>query len=962
MDISATAAGGVACHLLVLPGLPQAVRPRYAGLINTTGTSVKSETHRVSAASFAPDTLAARMKKIFCLCLITLTLASSAVAGLVPTDLRCDYAADPLGVDSASPRLFWKLDGGGQGARQTAYEILAASSEKNLAHDQGDLWAGGKISSDETIQIPYAGKSLDSFQQVFWKVRVWDADGKISPWSRSATWTMGVLEPAGWHTQWIGAADTNIPSLLLRHEFSVKPGLRRARINVCGLGQYELTLNGKKAGDDFLSPGWTKYDRTCLYDTRDITASLQRGKNAIGLELGNGMYNVLGGGRFTKFKGSFGPQKTIAQIRLEYADGSVEFIGTDDKWRVAPGPITFSSIYGGEDCDARLVQTGWNRPNFDESTWTPALVMNGPGGELRGLSAAAPPIRMFEVHQAVSSHTLTNGDIVFDLGQNAAHVPQITATGPAGSKVRIIPSELLGEDGSVNQGSMGAGHRGSLWCEYTKGSAGTETWSPKFFYVGCRYLQVHFTPATTNGALPRIKSITGVVIQSSSEPVGDFACSNPLFNRIRMLVRWAQRSNMVSLMTDCPHRERLGWLEEDHLNGPALRYEFDLSQLFTKTINDISDSQLTNGLVPTTAPEYTIFRNRADTDHLRNDFGDSPEWAATFILVPWQQYEFSGDLDLFRKHYDAMTNYLAYFGSRADNYIVNYGLGDWYDVGPKKPGVSQLTPVALTATAFYFEDVKVMARVAALLGKTNDAEDYAKLAEDIRTAFNEKFYDPTNRFYATDSQCANALPLVMDLCESSNREAVVDAIVRDVRSRGNALTAGDVGYRYLLRALADGGRSDVIFDINNQTNKPGYGMQLAKGKTSLTEAWDGGSSQDHFMLGQINEWFYHDLAGIRSGGNGFKKIIIAPQPVGDVTWAKASYDSIRGKITSDWVRTGDGFILNVTIPANTTATVFVPVKPGVHVTANSPAARLLFNEGNRAVFETGAGSYEFSTN
>jgi len=900
------------------------------------------------------------MKKIIALCLAA--LACSVSAALTPTDLRCDYAVNPPGVDSPNPRLFWKLTDGRQGAKQSAYEILAASSEKNLAHDNGDLWASGKIISDETIQIPYAGKTLNSFQPVFWKVRVWDAAGEVSAWSRPATWTMGVLENDGWRAKWIGAADTNISSLLLRHEFAVKPGLKRALINICGLGQYELTLNGKKVSDDFLSPGWTKYDRTCLYDTRDITADLKRGKNAAGIELGNGMYNVLGGGRFTKFKGSFGPQKAIAQIRLEYADGSVEIIGTDGQWRVAAGPITFNSIYGGEDCDARLTQPGWDKPDFDDSKWSPATELTGPGGELRGHSAAAPPIKTFEVHKAIASRVLTNGDVVFDLGQNAAHVPKISVTGPAGGKIRIIPSELLGDDGSANQGSMGGGRRGTVWCEYTKATGGTETWSPKFFYIGCRYLQVHLTRATTNGILPKIKSIVGVVIQSSSAPAGEFACSNPLFNRIRTLVRWAQRSNMVSLMTDCPHRERLGWLEEDHLNGPALRYEFDLAQLFTKTINDIADSQLSNGLVPTTAPEYTVFRDKSDTNHLRNAFGDSPEWAATFILVPWQQYEFSGDLNLFSKHYDAMTNYLAFFGSRADSYIVNYGLGDWYDVGPKKPGVSQLTPIALTATAFYYQDVAIMARVAALLGKTEDAKNYSALAGKIRAAFNEKFYDSANRFYATDSQCANAIPLVMGLCEPTNRAAVVEAIVRDVRSRGNALTAGDVGYRYLLRALADGGRSDVIFDISNQSDKPGYGMQLKKGKTSLTEAWDGGSSQNHFMLGQIQEWFYHDLAGIRSGGDGFKKIVIAPQPAGDVTWVKASYDSIRGKIISDWKRSGNDFSLKVTIPANTTATVFVPTKPGAHVSANSPAAKLLFNDGTRAVFETGAGCYEFDSN
>jgi hypothetical protein len=915
----------------------------------------------------------ARLLAIIC-------LATAASAGLVPVDLRCDYAVNPLGVDSTAPRLFWKLAGSGRGRHQTAYEILAASSEKHLARDNGDLWASGKVDSDETIQISYAGKKLESSQLVFWKVRVWDKNGQASAWSQPATWTMGVLQKttppspagsgaAGWHAQWIGAADTNIPSLLLRREFSVRPGLSRALVNVCGLGQYELTLNGKKVGDDFLSPGWTKYDKTCLYDTRDITADLKKGNNAVGIELGNGMYQVLGGGRFTKFKGSFGPQKVIAQIRLEYADGSVEFISTDGSWRVAPGPITFNSIYGGEDFDARLVQPGWNRTDFSDAKWLPAQVVSGPGGELRGLSCAAPPIKKFEVQQAVSTRGLTNGDIVFDLGQNAAHVPQISVTGSAGSQVRLFPSELVDADGAVNQGSMGAGHRGAIWCEFTKATDGEETWSPKFFYVGCRYIQAHLTPATTNGALPKIKSLAGVVVQSASEPVGEFECSNELFNRTRKLVRWAQRSNMVSLMTDCPHRERLGWLEEDHLNGPALRYEFDLAQLFTKTLNDIADSQLTNGLVPTTAPEYTIFRSKTDTNHLRNDFGDSPEWAATFILTPWQQYEFDGDLNLFRTHYNAMTNYLAYLGSRAENHIVNYGLGDWYDVGPKKPGVSQLTPIALTATAFYFQDAEIMARVAALLGKDADAKQFSELAEKIRTAFNEQFYNATNHFYATDSQCANAIPLVMGLCETSNRAAVLDAIVRDVRARGNALTAGDVGYRYLLRALTDGGRSDVIFNINNQTNKPGYGMQLTKGKTSLTEAWDGGASQNHFMLGQIQEWFYHDLAGIQSGGNGFKQIIIAPQPVGDVTWVKASYNSIRGKITSDWKRDDKNFTLDISIPANTTATVFMPAKSADAASESGVAAggfkndgvKFLRQENGRSIFETSSGHYVFTS-
>jgi hypothetical protein len=896
---------------------------------------------------------------------------ASGSAEIFPVQLRCDYVENPLGVDSP-PRLFWRLESRQRGQRQTAYEILTASAPEMLAQGKGDLWDSGKVDSDETIQIAYGGTELKSSQQVFWKVRVWDIDGKVSAWSKPATWTMGVLQNPGWRAKWIGAADTNIPSLLLRHEFAVKPGLKRALVHICGLGQYELTLNGKKIGDDFLSPGWTKFDKTTLYDTRDLTADLRCGANAVGIELGDGMYNVPA----TRFVPpgwspySFGPQKAIAQIRLEYADGSVEIVGTDENWRVAPGPITSASIYSGEDFDARLVQNGWNKIKFDDSKWSPAIVVNGPGGELRGLSCAAPPIRFFEIHPPVASRTITNGDVLFDLGQNAAHVPKISVTGPAGSRVRIIPSELTNSDGSASQSSTGQGRQRAIWCDFTKATDGVETWSPKFFYIGCRYLEVKSFPAKGGTRLPAVKSIAGVVVQSASEPVGEFECSNTLFNRIRKLVRWAQRSNMMSVMTDCPQREKRGWLEESHLNGPALRYEFDLAQLFTKVLNDMADSQLSNGLVPTTAPEYSIFRDSTGRGNQRNIFGDSPEWDSAFILVPWQQYEFDGDLELFRAHYDAMKNFLTYLGHRANNGIVNYGLGDWYDIGPKPPGVSQLTPVALTATAFYFQDAEIMSRAAALLGHADDAKNYSDLAEKIRAAFNKKFYNATNNFYARNSQTANAIPLVMGICEPTNRAAVVDAIVADVRKHGNAITAGDVGYRYLLRALAADGRSDVIFDMNDQSEKPGYGMQLKKGATSLTEAWDANpeDSQNHFMLGQIQEWFYHDLAGIQNapGSAGFKKIVIHPQPVGDVTWVKASYDSLRGKIVTEWKRAGGKFILKVTIPANTTATVFIPAKSAEKVfesgqpAAQSDGVKLLRQEDDRAVFETGSGSYEFT--
>jgi alpha-L-rhamnosidase len=886
-------------------------------------------------------------------------------AAIVPVGLKCDYAIDPLGVDANPPRLSWKVESSERAQRQSAWQVMVASSAEMLAGGKADLWDSGKVKSDQTLHIAYQGKPLKSSQQVFWQVRVWEQEGKPSEWSLIARWTMGVLSEADWQAKWIGAADTNLQSVLLRREFTVKPGLKRALAHVCGLGQYELSVNGKKSGEDLLSPGWTEYDKTCLYDTHDLTGQLTPGTNVVGLTLGNGMYRVVGG-RYVKFKGTFGPLKAIAQVRLEYADGSVEIVGTDAQWQVDPGGLTFTCVYGGEDFDALKYPAGWDGIGFDAAEWPAAIETLGPGGALRGLSCAAPPLRAIEQLRTISRKPLTNGIEVFDLGQNAPIMPLLTMKGPAGSMVRVTPGELLNKDGSVDRVSPG---RGRSWWQYTLAGRGEEKWRPQFHYQGCRYLQVQYLPAETNGELPVVQELVGVVVHTTSAPLGEFVCSNDLFNRIRTLVRWAQRANAVSVLTDCPHRERLGWLEQYHLNGPAMRYEFDLAQMFTKGVNDMRDAQLPNGMVPSIAPEYTVFGKGPDDDS--NAFRNSPEWGSALVLVPWQQYEFTGDTALLRRSYDDMKRYVAYLDTKANTNLLNFGLGDWYDIGPKAPGVSQLTPIGLPATAFYYYDTWVLARVARLLGKNAEAKQFARKAEEIRAAFNAKFYDQAQRSYATGSQCANAIPLVMGLCEEKNRAAVLEALVKDVESRGNAITAGDVGYRYLLRALADGGRSDVIFAMNNQSDKPGYGYQLKKGATSLTEAWDArrSSSQNHFMLGQIMEWFYGDLAGIAPDPEqpGFANILIRPQPVGDITWAKASYDSVRGKIESHWMRDAEGFKLKVVIPANTTATIFLPAKSlagireGGKALKGRPGVKSRNFDQDRAIISVGSGLYEFTS-
>ncbi len=843
-------------------------------------------------------------------------LASAGTPGprtMAPIRLRCEYRVNPMGIDSPNPRLDWILQPANPAARglaQSAYEVLAASSPGLLANDRGDMWDSGKVASDQMNQIPYAGKPLASNQAVWWKVKVWDQSGAPSAWSSEAQWTMGVMTNADWAgAKWIGAPDANQPvdikrpkasyeTVLLRREFAVKPGLRRALVHVCGLGQYEMTLNGRKVGNDLLTPGWTMYNKTCLYNTYDVTPALQPGPNAAGLFLGNGFF-IVHGVRYTKITQSFGNLQAIALIRLEYKDGTVDTVVTDDRWKTASGPITFSSIYGGEDYDARLAQDGWDKPGFADRKWETPAITNGPGGVLKGLSAAGLPIRMFGALTAVPVNHPANihakplppRETVYDLGQNAAIMLGLKGIrGPAGSSIKVSAAELVNSNGDIDDRMCGGGG-GSYWT-YTLSGKGEENYFSHFFYRGARYLKVELLPAPGTRELPSFGSIEGDIVHADAPAVGRFSCSNELYNKIYTIIRWAQLNNMFSVMTDCPTREKLGWLEEDHLNGPALRYNFDLAALMTKMVCDMSDSQRANGMVPSTCPDYLRHPDN-------NEFVNPPEWGSACIIVPWQQYQFDGDVELLRSHYDTMKTYVGFLKSSAKDGIVSFGLGDWYDnLGF---GSAKLTPISLTATAFYYEDARITTQIATILGNTADADTYRQLAAEILSAFNQKFFNAATNNYATGSQASNAVPLAMHMIEPSERAPVLANLVRDFQAKQT--TVGEVCLEFLINALADGGHSDLLYTAF-ESGSSGYGLQVKQGKTSLTEGWNGGSSQDHFMFGQLNEWLFSHLAGIRCdpSGPGFKKIIIQPAVVGDLTEVKASYDSIDGKIVSEWKR------------------------------------------------------------
>ena len=879
---------------------------------------------------------------------------------MTPVHLRCDFRINPLGIDSAQPQLDWLLramDSQARGLTQSVYQILVASSPELLAADRGDLWDSGKVNSDRTNQISYAGAPLKSDQVVWWKVRVWDGAENVSSWSEPAHWTMGVLDPADWKARWITAPKNlqgdETSTVLLRREFAVKAGLKRATLSISGLGQYEATLNGGSITGDALTPGWTDYAKTCLYDTYDLTATLREGANALGVLLGNGMYRVKKSDRYAKFERTFGLLQLIARLRLEYADGTMEIIGTDENWRAGRSPMTFSSVYGGEDWDARLVQAGWDQPGFAKATtdWLAAEISGGPGGALKGTSRSAPPVRRFQAHTPSSRRELEPGVFIYDLGQQASHMTRFSVRGSAGSKIRITPTELLNADGSIFRNN----YNGKAWSHFTLAGAGVETYMLKFFYSGHRYVQVEALPAKAGGALPEVISLEGLVTHSAVADAGEFWCSHETLNKIHAMVRWAELSNMMSVISDCPHRERLGWLEQSHLHGPSFRYSYEMRPFYAKILADMRDAQDESGLVPTHVPELAKFPPK---------WRDAIEWGSAGVLIPWQQYQWTGDVEVLRTNFPMMKRYLAYLTSRAKGHLAAKGLGDW-----SGRGATPETPGELVAAAFYYEDAATVAKAARLLGKEEDAGQVERLAADIREAFNAAFFSADKNQFSTGSQASNAFALALGLVSPEKRAAVLSNLVADLEQRGYALTVGEAGLPYLLRVLADEGRSDVIYRMAVQSEHPGYAYQLKMGATALCETWNAwrDNSQNQFMLGHITEWFYRDLAGIQldQSAPGFGRVVIKPSMVAGVNEVKASYDSVRGKIMSEWKRDGRRVTLRVVVPPNAKATVIVPAEVASAITESGRpiGEQTGITRGQRRgagpVLEIGSGDYSF---
>ncbi len=884
-------------------------------------------------------------------------------------NLKVEYAKEPAGIEKKTPGLSWQNASEARSWTQSAYQIAVFSNAEDLSNDSGAVWDSGKVISNKSINILYEGKRLESGRSYYWRVRTWDKEDRPSGYSEPGLWEMGLMNLEDWKAKWIGMPEESQTIPVFRHGFHIRKDIRRARIYVCGLGHYELFLNGEKAGDCVLDPGWTNYSRSCLYSIYDVSDLIRQGQNALGIMLGNGMFNVVKGQRYVKYEGSFGKPRFILQLHLEYMDGTSGYVLSGENWKMAPGPITFSCTYGGEDYDAGREIKGWSYADFKEDDmWKAAILVSSPGGRLKWQSN--PPVKVMKSFEPVSVKQPKPGVYIYDFGQNFSGWVKIAVKGSNGARIRLTPAEILTKDGLACQKHTGDPH----YYIYTLKGGSTESWSPRFTYYGFRYMQVEgavpeFESTDENpDKKPVIKRFEGQMLYPDVQTAGEFQCSDTMFNKIHEIINMAILSNMKSILTDCPHREKLGWMEQTHLIGPAIMYNYDVHSLYEKIMEDIREAQLDNGLVPDTVPEYVVFKSN-------EGYRDSPEWGSASIINPWYMYKKYGDLEILRNYYDIMCKYLDYLASRATHNVLHHGLGDWLDVGPNPP-FSQNTPNSVTATAIYYYDISILEKVARLLEKEEDAKRFSELGEQVKNAFNIEFFDNQTFRYSNGSQTSNGMALYMELAEEAYREKVLNMLIKDIRVRGDHTTAGDVGHPYVLAALAKYGRPDVISDMLEKEDHPSYGYQVKNGATALCEEWDGPDpegphgSQNHLMLGSADEWFYSELAGIRTirSGNELDLITIKPYFAEHVEWVKTYHEHPYGRIGVVWKKTGikDNIELEVTLPANTRGIIKLPCRYTGNITEDGKPlgltgdVKISGEQEGCVVLNAGSGKYTFA--
>jgi alpha-L-rhamnosidase len=981
-----------------------------------------------------------------------------------------EYAPSPLGIDTVSPRLGWILGARERNQRQTAYQVKVASSLSLL--EKPDIWDSGKIALDQSALVSYGGPPLLSRARYFWSVRVWDAYGHSSAWSKPSWWEMGLLSKSDWHAQWIGherpmplpaefsksdepaqlssgatqgqsftsdksfiSVAASIPTFFttnsgmtlslyrggpggqlvtrkrfanhpdnawaelkfgkplspgkyyleqsdatgrigwwsydkggyefgeayangkrttgdrkirwdtgtpegvspeLRKEFVAAKEIKAARLYATALGIYQVEINGHRVGRDFFAPGWTDYNKRIQYQTFDVTDLVRSGKNAIGVTIAPGWYagNI----------GSFGPDHygpmpyLLAQLELQYSDGSVERVITDNSWKSKTGPVVSSDLIMGERYDARSETPGWSSPGFDDAGWKAVLVK--PATQARLVAQVDPPVYMERELKPVSITERKRGTYIFDLGQNMVGTVRVRVSGSAGKVVSIRHAEVLNRDGTLYTANLRTAKATDI---YVLSGKGTEVFEPEFTFHGFRYVEV-----TGSNTRPEL---VGRVLHTAAPFTLSFLTDVPMLNRLQSNIMWGQRGNFLSVPTDTPARdERLGWTGDIAAFAGTATYNMESEKFLNKWLTDLRDTQSPAGAYSDVAPSL---------DGL--GIGESGAgWGDAGVIVPWILYERYGDRQVLEQNFDSMVKWLFYLKANSVGYLrPKDGYGDWLNIKDE-------TPKDLIATAFFAHSAAIVGKAAVVLGK--DPAIYEELFSKVRDAFDTSFVLSDGKIEG-NTQTAYVLALTMDLLPASARQSAADRLVKLIKARGWHLSTGFLGTPRLLFALSENGHTDVAYRLLLQTSFPSWGYQISKGATTMWERWDAikpnGAFQDqrmnsfnHYAYGSVGEWMYQNLAGIRPGGPGFQKIIIKPKPSDKVHSVSSRYDSQYGPISVNWQEKKGRFSLDVGIPVNTSAVIWVPAAKGRKI--DGDGANFLYRRDGYVVYQAGSGIYHLS--
>lgn len=903
---------------------------------------------------------------VFVAALLGMMGCKPAVSDLTPVELTCEYLKSPHGIDVLSPRLSWHLSASGRGRKQTAYRILVASTQELIDQNKGDLWDTQKTTLDKTVNIPYQGKELASRTSCYWKVMVWDEHNVASDWSATSVWTMGLLNPTDWEANWIGFDEGRTPLVTeleegkkrskkkyeafplphFRKQFQIDSPVSQANAYITALGIYELFINGQRVGEDYFAPGWTDYNKRIYYNTYDVSSLLQEGENTVAVVVADGWYAGNIGIRGQRFYGD--KLRLKMQLEMQLDDASTTIVLTDASWKASYGAFIESDMQAGETYDARLEMPGWKTSDFDDSDWKNVVVSDTQTAVLQSY----PGVTVQKTEERSPTHIFERepGVYIVDMGQNFAGWAKLDIQGTKGDSVVMRFAEKLNADSSLHVRNL---RTARCTDTYVVGSSDKETWEPTFTYHGYQFIEITGYPGQLTA-----DNIKGVVLHTNMEKAGLFESSNPLLNKIYSNIVWSQRSNFFEVPTDCPQRdERIGWTGDAQVFMQTASYNMNIAPFFTKWLTDVADAQTEDGQFPSTAP--MVYKRVASG------------WGDASIICPWYMYQTYDDQRILERFYPLMVKWMEHLDRSSENYICGQGsFGDWQNVDSE-------TPKKVMATAYYKHDADLMAKMAHLLNKPEDASMYESLSSNIKKAFNKEFVNDSVQIEG-NTQTGYLMALAFDLLPETERPLAVQQLVRSIEEHNNSLTTGILGTQLLLPTLSNEGELDMAYDLLLSTQFPSWGHQIENGATTIWERWDGYSREsgfhedvtnsfNHYAFGSVGEWMFSTIAGVQAGDPGYKRIFIRPQPGGGLTHARAEYTSAHGLISSGWKTDNGQFELDVTIPPNTEALVFIPTDDIDSITESGTSLSetagviMIAEEEGKALVQIGSGTYRFTS-